>query len=245
MEFKTLMVIILVVIFIVALVLFPEFRTLIKGFFRLFVKDLATTPEGAEAIYGEKINKAQEAYSKADDIFKKLSGRLSNAKRSLDQNKSRLVKIESECEVFVKNGKMDMAELKAEEREDVVGEISRLTELVNNLTDAVANAKEAFEMCEKNLRKLKRDKTQIVENMRLKSQLKETWDDVDELKSVSGADKLLEEIKTKNNDLDAMVEGAKVVHNSKLSSRLEKADKEAARLQSNDYLSNLKKKYHK
>lgn len=206
---------------------------------------MATTPEGAEAIYSEKINKAQEAYNKADDIYKKIAGKLSIAKKDLATNKSKLEKVESECETFVKNGKMEMAQLKAEEREEVVNEIRRLTELVNTLSNAQENAKETYEACEKNLRKLKSDKTEIIENMKLKIQLKETQDDMDELKAVSGTDKLLDDIKAKNKDLNAMVEGARVVNNSKLSTRLEKAEKEASKLQSNDYLESLKKKYHK
>ena len=33
---------------------------------RVFIKDMATTPEGAEAIYAERINEAQDKYNKAD-----------------------------------------------------------------------------------------------------------------------------------------------------------------------------------
>ena len=43
---------IIIIIVIALLVLFPEFRALLNGFTRLFIKDMATTPEGAEAIYG-------------------------------------------------------------------------------------------------------------------------------------------------------------------------------------------------
>ena len=42
---------IVVIIFVIMLFLFPEFRALLKGFTRIFIKDMATTPEGAEAIY--------------------------------------------------------------------------------------------------------------------------------------------------------------------------------------------------
>ena len=56
MSLTALIITLVVVLFVVVLILFPEVRALFKGFTRVFIKDIATTPEGAEAIYGEKIN---------------------------------------------------------------------------------------------------------------------------------------------------------------------------------------------
>lgn len=245
MSLAQMVIMILVVVFALLIILFPEFRALFKGFTRLFIKDMATTPEGAEAIYGEKIDQAQDAYAKADNAYKVASGKLSTAKRDLENLKSKLSKIESECESLVRNNKIEMAQLKAEEREEVLSDIGRYTELVRAYEVAANTAREAQEVCEKNLRKLKRESKEVVENMRVKSQLKKVYDDMDELKSVTATDKLLESVRDKNKDLDAVVEGSKVVHDNKLSTRLQKADTEAKKLQSNDYLDSLKKKYNK
>ena len=68
---------------------------------------------------------------------------------------------------------------------------------------------------------------------------------MDELKNVTATDKLLESVRDKNKDLDAVVEGSKAVHDNKMSTRLQKADAEAKKMQSNDYLESLKKKYNK
>lgn len=236
---------IVVFIFLLLIVLFPEFRTLLKGFARVFIKDMATTPEGAEAIYGEKIDEAQDAYSKADNAYRIAAGKLSTAKKDMEILKTRLAKVEAECETFVKNGKMDMAQLKCEEREEVVSDIERLSQLIQAFEVASAQAKEAQEMCEKRLRKLKRESKEVVENMKVKNQLKEVYDDMDELKNVTATDKLLDSVREKNKDLDAVVEGSKVIHENRLSTRLQKAESEAKKLQSNDYLDSLKKKYNK
>lgn len=232
-------------IIVLLLILFPEFRSLLKGFARVFIKDMATTPEGAEAIYGEKIDDAQDAYSKADNAYKIAAGKLSTAKRDMETLKTRLVKVEAECETFVKNNKMDMAMLKSEEREEVVSDIDRVSKLIVAYEEATAAAKEAQEMCEKRLRKLKRESKEVVENMKVKNQLKEVYDDMDELKNVTGTDKLLDSVREKNKDLDAIVEGSKVIHENRLSTRLQKAETEAKKLQSSDYLESLKKKYNK
>ena len=234
-----------VFVFILLLVLFPEFRALLKGFARVFIKDMATTPEGAEAIYGEKIDEAQDAYSKADNAYRIAAGKLSNAKKDMETLRTRLTKVEAECETFVKNGKIDMAQLKSEEREEIISDIERLSQLIKAFEVATTQAKEAQEMCEKRLRKLKRESKEVVENMKVKNQLKEVYDDMDELKNVTATDKLLDSVREKNKDLDAVVEGSKVIHESRLSTRLQKAEAEAKKLQTNDYLESLKKKYNK
>lgn len=245
MELGKLIVILAIAVIVLIFILFPEARALFSGITRLFIKDMATTPEGAEAIYGEKIDQAQDAYNKADNAYKIAAGKLSNAQKDMKNLKAKLEKVESECEVLVKANKIELAQLKADEREEAIADIKRYSELVKAYEDAVNTAKEAQEMCEKNLRKLKRESKEVVENMKVKKQLQEVYDDMDELKNVTATDKLLDSVRDKNKDLDAIVEGSKVVHNNKMSTKLAKAEVEAKKNNSNDYLDSLKKKYNK
>ena len=245
MDLGKLIVILVIAVIILIFILFPEARTLFSGITRLFIKDMATTPEGAEAIYGEKIDQAQDAYNKADNAYKVAAGKLSNAQKDMKNLKTKLEKVESECESLVKANKIELAQLKADEREEIIADIKRYSELVKAYEDAANTAKEAQEMCEKNLRKLKRESKEVVENMKVKKQLQEVYDDMDELKNVTATDKLLDSVRDKNKDLDAIVEGSKVVHNNKMSTKLAKAEVEAKKNSSNDYLDSLKKKYNK
>lgn len=245
MELGKLIFIVAVVVIVLILILFPEARKLLSGFTRLFIKDMATTPEGAEAIYEEKIDQAQESYNKADNAYKIAAGKLSNAQKDLDRKRKRLVNVEAECESLVKINQIELAQLKAEEREEILSDIRRVTGLVNAYKEATDAAKETQERCEKNLRSLKRESKEVVENMKVKKQLQEVYDDMDELKNVTATDKLLDSVRDKNRDLDAIVEGSKVVHNNKMSTKLEKAEAEAKKNNSNDYLNSLKKKYNK
>lgn len=245
MELGNIIIIVAIVLVVLIFALFPEARSLFKGFTRLFIKDMATTPEGAEAIYGEKIEQAQDAYNKADNAYKVAAGKLSNAQKDMKNLKARIEKVEAECESLVKANKIDLARLKAEEREEVAADIRRYSELIKAYEDAANTAKEAQEMCEKNLRKLKRESKEVVENMKVKKQLQEVYDDMDELKNVTATDKLLDSVRDKNRDMDAIVEGSKVVHNNKMSTKLAKAEAEAKKTSSNDYLDGLMKKYNK
>lgn len=245
MELGKLIVILMIAVVVLIFIMFPEARALFTGITRLFIKDMATTPEGAEAIYGEKIDQAQDAYNKADNAYKVAAGKLSNAQKDMKNLKTKLGKVESECESLVKANKIEFAQLKADEREEIMADIKRYSELVKAYEDAANTAKEAQEMCEKNLRKLKRESKEVVENMKVKKQLQEVYDDMDELKNVTATDKLLDSVRDKNKDLDAIVEGSKVVHNNKMSTKLAKAEVEAKKNSSNDYLDSLKKKYNK
>ena len=52
-----------IVIFVIVLAMFPEARTLLKGLTRIFIQDRAATPDGARAIYAEKIEQLNQIYN--------------------------------------------------------------------------------------------------------------------------------------------------------------------------------------
>lgn len=245
MALSNLIFISIVVGIILIFIFFADARSLLKGFIGIFIKDMATTPEGAEAIYRNKIEEAQEKYNIADDALKKASGRLSMARRDMEVLLERRKTVEGECEALVKNNKLEAAQLKCEERDEILEDIRRTQEKIRVYEINEVDAKEAFEAWEKKLRNLKRESKNVVENMRTKQQIKEAYDDMDELKKTTATDKLLEDIRDKNRDLDAMVEGSRKVHDSKLSTKLSRAEAEAKKVASNDYFESLKKKYNK
>ncbi len=245
MSLTNLLVIIAVIVIVLLLILFPEFRKLCMGWTRLFIKDMATTPEGAEAIYAEKINEAQNKYNKADDALRMAAGKLDTEQRKYEKLTKNLKDIESQCESLVKAGKMDLAQVKAEEREDVISDIERSKKLIEAYTVAKKDTEEVHKACATQLRKLKKESKEVVENMKTKKQMNDIYDNVDELKNITATDKLLDSIREKNEDLNASVAGAKVIHESKTSTKIQRANEQARQLQSNDYLESLKKKYNK
>lgn len=245
MEFKTLLLIIAVVVIALIFILFPGARKLVSGFIRLFVKDMATTPEGAAAIYEEKIHEAEDKYNKADNALRVAAGRLENEQRKLENLNKNLKTVEGQCETLVKAGRMDAAQIKAEEREEIVSDIERCKKLVAAYEVAKKDAEEVHKACSSQLRKLKKESKEIVENMKVKAQLNEVYDSMDELKNVTATDKLLDSIKERNDDLNASVAGARVIHENRTSTKVQRANEQAKQLQSNDYLESLKKKYNK
>lgn len=245
MELLKLLIIIAIALFVLALILFPEFRTLFRGFTRVFIKDMATTPEGAQALYEQKIAEAEESFAKADSAYKKASGKLHTAQNDLKTFKQKLSKVEAACEGFVKDNNMEMAQLKAEEREEILSSIARCEELVKVYTAAVEETRDVYTKWEKRVRDLKREAKEVVENMRTKKQIAEIYDDMDELKVSTATDKLLNDVKEKNKDLNEYAAGAKAVHENRTSTKLDKADAEARKMQTSEYLNSLKARYNK
>ena len=232
-----------IIVIILIFIFFPGARALLKGFIGIFIKDLATTPDGAAAIYREKIEEEQDRYNTASTIYNRAAGKLSMARKHMEELQVKLKKVESECETLVKNNKMDAAALKAEERDEVLSEIRRTDTLIKTYVANERDAKEAYEACEKSLRDIKKEAKEVVDNMRVKEQIKESYEEMDDLKRVRPKDQLIDDIRDKNKDLNAEVEGARAVHESKLSTRLSRAEAEAKKSSSNDYLEQLKNKY--
>ena len=81
--------------------------------------------------------------------------------------------------------------------------------------------------------------------MRVKAQLNEVYDSMDDLKNVTATDKLLDSIKEKNEDLNASVAGARVLHENRTSTKVQRANEQAKKIQSDDYLASLMKKHNK
>ena len=118
-----------VLLFFVALILFPEFRrglrVLCSGFLSLFVKDIAKTPEGAEAVYDEAIEEEREMYRKACNVLNKVSGEHQAAQQNLAKLQEAKKKIEATCERLVKEGRDNDALIYAEKLSEVNNDIER------------------------------------------------------------------------------------------------------------------------
>lgn len=213
--------------FILILVMFPEARALFKGFGRLFVKNLAETPEGAEAIYMEKINELTESYNKADNAFRSAAGKYEQAKKELQRLQAAKERCENACKMYVAKNQIEEAKFKAQEREEILSSYNKTFELMKQYEAATEKAKQVHQMCEDQLRKMKQEKEEVVRSIEEKQNLAKLYDNLDDLKMTSGVDKMLDAVRERDKELSEIVAGAEVVHNSKTSTKramLEKQD---------------------
>ena len=241
-----------VALVIIIFVMFPEARSLAKGFTRLFIKDVASTPEGARAIYAEKIDKLQEVYNKADDSYKLASGKLETAKTELGELQKRLQKVTAEAEsLYAKavhnndSRTMELARLKADERTDIIEQIANVDDMITKYQKATDQAQLIHEQAEKALKKTKREAKETVQRMKDNENLAELYNNLDELKNTDGVDKLIDAVKDRDKELAQIAAGSSVVHQNKLETKLGIAEKEAYRLETSDFLDSLAAKYDK
>lgn len=233
----------LLAIILVALIISGKLRVLFKGFVNMFVEDLAKTPEGAEAVFSEAINEAQNAYNDANNTFRNVSGQYESTKNALNDAKSKLADAEKKCESLAKAGKYDDLELFAEQREDLLTDIQLIEKQVGRLTQAFKDAKQLNDHYEKELVRLKKEKKKIINELKMNKQMEEMYDHMDKLKNTKNTHKLLSAVKEKVEEGRENVAGAKVVHDNKLSTRLERAEGNVKKASSSSYVEQLKSKY--
>lgn len=234
-------------IILLALLIFPEFRKKIKvlvgGFLNVFVEDAAKTPEGAEAVFNQAIQEAQNNYNKAASTFNKLSGELKSTEDSIARLTKELRDVEANCERLVKSGQYSDAEVYSARRSEILSEIERKKECAEKLKPMVADAQQIYATCGKKLTDLKRVKKETVAKLQMNGQLKDLLGDLDELRKDTATSRMLDAVMDKSRDLQKEVDGARIVHENRASTKIARAEQKAAQMRGDEYLESLKKKY--
>lgn len=237
----------IILLILLAFIIFPEFRkklkVLVGGFLNIFIEDAAKTPEGAEAVFSQAIQETQDKYNKASDTLNRLSGELKHAENSVTDLKKKIKETETACENFVRSNDMENAQIYAYKREELITELAQKEECIVKLKPMVEEAKSIYDAWGRKLLELKKNKKETVEKLKMNGQLKDLLGDLDELKRDSATDKMLGAIKEGSESLQKEVDGARVVHESRISTKISKAEAQANQLKTQEYLNNLKKKY--
>ncbi|WP_097006739.1 PspA/IM30 family protein [Lacrimispora amygdalina] len=232
-----------------ALIIFPDFRKKLKilsgGFLNVFIEDRAKTPEGANAIFQQAIDVAQDKYNKANTLLRQRSGELEMEKENLITTNKKLADLEKSCERLVQIGKDQDAEILAIQREELLVDIERQKKLVESLGPVVEECKTIAAHQENTLHQLKIKRKQIIADLQMNKQMSEMYDDLDELKKTSTVNKLLESVEEGHLSSKQEAIGAKIVHQNKLETKANNAQLELKNIKNNDYIESLKKKYEK
>lgn len=232
---------------VLALLIFPDFRKKIKvlagGFLNVFVEDAAKTPEGAEAVFNHAIEEVQSNYNKAASTLNKLSGELKAAENDITRLSKELHDVETTCERMVKGGQYSDAEIYSARRSEILIEIEQKKDCIEKLKPMVADANQIYAACGKKLTELKRTKKETVAKLQMNGQIKDLLGDLDELRKETATSKMLDAVMDGSRDLQKEVDGARMVHENRTSTKIARAEQKAAQMRSDEYLESLKKKY--
>jgi multidrug efflux pump subunit AcrB len=218
-------------------------RYLIKGMSNLFFIDVAKTPKGAEAIYTQAITEASEAYNKSSNNLQKIAGLLNTAQRNLENTTDKIKTTEKRCEDYAKRGMRNEVMLYADELKGLKEDLNLYQSEVQKYTPMLNDAQVLLNNYEQKVKKLKKDKQTVVRQLEINQQTKEMYDDLDELKNAKTSDQLVSHVKEGLVESGEIATGAKILHESKTSTKLLQADSRAKDFENEEYVNNLMKKY--
>lgn len=216
---------------------------LLRGFWGLFVKDMASTPEGAAAVYDQLIDKAQNEYNSADESVRRIAGQLETAKRNHTLHASQLQNIESKGEALARNQRVEELQILAAERAGIISQLAVFKEAVDRYEPMLAEALQIKEKMEQRLRDLKTNKVNKINQLKLDKTTQELYNNLDDLKRTSNLDKLAGAVEDKMNSEREKAIGARVVYDSKLSTKVDKANNVASKLQNDAWVDSLTQKH--
>ena len=220
-------------------------RYLIKGTANLFFTDVAKTPKGAEAIYTQAIEEAQNNYNKASNNLQRIAGLLDTSQKNYNITSKKIGETKANCEMLCKKGKFDEADLFADELMELEEDLVIYQNEIIEYTPMLEEAKTLCQNGESKLRKLQKDKKTVVRKLEINQQTKQMYDSMDELKNVKSSDKLLNAVKEGVLESGEMATGAKILHESKHSTKMLEAEKAIKKEQKSAYIEELKQKYQK
>lgn len=233
---------IVIVIFIV-LGLSGKLRALLKAFFNLFVEDMASTPEGAEALFNQKIEEVEDKFRRADNVYKKVAGQRKRCKDELSVLQNQLATIEKDCETLARMNNEEGLDIKIQHRADTLEEIEAHKETLITLEAALKDATEARTACEENLNNIRKQRKQVVSKMKRNRDMKAIYDDLEGIGAGDHTSKLLDKVIERGTELDDLVAGSKEAYETKTSTKARKVDQKLKSSANDDYKKQLLNKY--
>lgn len=226
-----------------ALLFKSQIGILLRGFWGLFVKDMASTPEGAAAVYDQLIDKAQNEYNSADESVRQIAGQLQITKDKHKAFTAQLQNIESRGEALARNGRTEELQYLSAERSGIISQVTVFQEAIDRLEPMLSEALGIKEKMEKRLMDLKTNKVNKINQLKLDLTSQQLYSNLDDLKRNSNLDKLAGAVEDKMNSEREKAVGARVVHESKLSTKIDKANNVANKLQNDAWVESLTQKH--
>lgn len=242
MEMSTL-IIIIAALAVLCLIFPTKIGVFLRGIYNMFFEDISKTPEGAEIVYNEALNEKKTLYTKASDVLNTVGGKLKGAKERLADHERRLSAVELKCEMAAKAKQEENLRLFAQQRKDVLEDIALEKKAINELEPMYKDATEACTLLQNSIRDLEREKTRVVNELKLHGDLKKVYAGFDSLRNDSKIQELLNAAREGNKETKEESWGAKDVHENRMETKIAKAEASAADAQVDDYISSLRDKF--
>lgn len=245
MELSTLIFWTVIAVVVIALIASGKLRALLKAGLNLFVEDMASTPEGAEALFNQKIEEVEDKFRRADNVYKKIAGQRKRCSDELVSLQNKLQSVEKSCESLAKAHDEEGLDIKIQERADTLEEIELHKQTLKSLEAALKDASEARTACEENLNKVRKQRKQVVNKMRHNRDMQAIYNDLEGIGAGDHTSKLLDKVIERGTELEDLVVGSKEAYETKTSTRARKLDQRLKSSENDDYKKALLSKYSK
>ena len=123
-----------------------------------------------------------------------MTGRLETAIKARDKANREVQEYESKARTAMSRGDEATARVYAEKRQDSILVAKQYADTVNQLTPAVAQARDIFTQREKELKDIRAKKNLVVEQLKTNRDVEAAYDDLDELRRDSASKRLLDAV---------------------------------------------------
>jgi hypothetical protein len=150
--------------------------------------------------------------------------------------------LEKQCEKLISQGNKDKAVILASGIQTIISDLETCDRNILKLASSVKEATSLVGMCESELIQLRMEKKNVVENLKLDSELLKTYNSLDELRKDTNAQKMLGYAREGSKEKREQAVGARVVHESKASTQIQDAVKTAQSVSAMDYIEEMERK---
>ena len=233
------------VAFVGSLILFPSFRkqlgSLVGGFLQVFVQDTAKTPEGAKAIYAQKIDEMTTKYTDACNTLRDLTGKLKTIQDKYAACQKKAKEYDERAKAAMSRGDEESATTYARMLQEELDEAENLSEQFQKIKPAAEEVKTIKEKLENQLAALKRESKDVVSELKANEQVADVYSNLDRLRASTGTDKMLNATRDGLQESREKAAGAKVLYQTSRDGKQDKADARTADYRVSSYLDGLKK----
>lgn len=231
-------------LFLLLLIIFPSFReqlkVLVGGFLSVFIQDKAKTPEGAESIYTSVIEKKEKDYKDICDIVNSLAGKLNSLKNDFEKNKNDAEDADRKARLAISRNDEESVRTWAQNRQDALDMCKNLAPYITEIEKQLKEAQRVKEQLGDQIAKLKREKKHTIDQMKLSQNMADYYSEMDDLRSSTAFDKLLEAVRDGAQEKTERAVGAKMNFESSRKGRQIAASSKAADYDIEAYIASIK-----
>lgn len=228
-----------------SLILFPSFRQQIKalagGFLQVFVQDTAKTPDGARAIYAQKIDEMTKKYADVCNTLRDLTGKLKTIQDNYAVCQKQAKTYDEQSKAAMSHGDVESARTYARLLQEEIDKAENLADQFQKMKPAAEEVKAIKEKLENQLAALKRESKDVVAELKANEQVADVYSNLDRLRASTGTDKMLNATRDGLQESREKAAGAKVLYQTSREGKLDRADANTADYKVSSYLESLKK----